>query len=291
MEDCPDGICSAWIVYKALASFYTEVEVLGQSYLREEEYLSEDWELPFDPNGKDIVMVDFAYPVELLEGIAELANKLTVINHHKSRMDDLSEFSNSILNPSVKFDLNECGATLTWNHFFSNEPMPWFLQHVRNRDIGANGYFEGEARHSEEVTMAIQLGTQGLKGKEAFSIYDELVELSYEEVVTQDIMEALDNRDEIVDRALNNWDHSVLEVGSYTVPIYYLKEEAWPHCSIVGSKAAKFHKHQYPFVALVCSDPLNISLRAALGSTVDLSTLAKSLGGGGHPRAAGYRLG
>lgn len=288
-EDCPDGICSAWIAYRNISSYnlYDSIEVTGDYYLAEQDYLKDSYQFPFDVKDKDVILVDFAYPSHILEWLSIVTNSVLVIDHHKSRMNDLKDLSKYI---QLSFSLTECGATLTWNYFYPNKPQPWFLPHVKNRDIGSNGYYEGNCSESEAVTIAIQHLTKGLVGKEAFKVYEYLLSVNKEEVVTEDIYKQLEERNEILQYELDKWDGELMKVGEYVVPIYRLESLAYAHYSLVGSKAAIEHKSLYPFVAIVCDNPKIISLRAAKDSLVDLSILSKSLGGGGHPRAAGYTI-
>lgn len=280
--DCPDGICAAWIVAKASKNF----ELIGDSYLNNDEYEKEDYKVPFSPNKRDVVLVDFSYPKSNLESIANQANSLIVLDHHKSRMNDIESLSDRILGG---YSPDDCGATFAWKYFFPDKPQPWFLKHVRRRDTGADGYYEGECPESEAINTAISSRRKGLEGEKAFQIFDELLKANEADLIAEGMPE-IEKRNDLVQEALNHYNGALLKVGNYLVPYYQLaNEEAHRHYSIIGSAAARLHKDA-PFIAIATDNPLEISLRASKDSPVDLSKIAKSLGGGGHQKAAGYKI-
>lgn len=281
--DCPDGICAAWVASRNLNDF----QLIGDSYLNNDDYKNSDYQLPFDPTGNVVIIVDFSYPKNILEQITDKAEQLIVLDHHKTRMNNLASLSDRILGG---YSADDCGATFAWKYFHPREPMPWFLPHVKNRDTGSNGYYEGETPESEAITTAISLRRKGLVGKEAFKVYEDLLDLTPEQVITEEIKQDLIERDRLAKEALSQYNGALLQVGDYLVPYYHLvNTNAHRHYSVIGSKAAQRHQ-EAPFIAIVTDDPLRVSLRARANAPVDLSILAESLGGGGHERAAGYTV-
>lgn len=280
--DCPDGICAAWVVSQKFPDF----ELVGDVYLNNEDYQKENYQLPFDPTGQDVVIVDFSYPKAILGRIADRANKLYVLDHHKTRMGDIESLSDRIRGG---YDADECGATFAWKYFMGDRGMPWFLPHVRDRDIGTNGYYEGEIPHSEAINTAISARRKGLIGAEAFPVFDQLLKETPQDLINEGLP-AIEERNRLVEEALNQYNGAMLQVGEYLVPYYQIANpKAHRHYSVIGSAAARKHT-EAPFIAIVTDDPTAISLRASKASSVDVGEIAKSLGGGGHARAAGYKL-
>lgn len=212
--DCPDGICAAWVV----AQKFPDFELVGDVYLNNQEYEEEGYQLPFDPTGKDVIIVDFSYPKAILEFIADRANKLYVLDHHKSRMSDINSLSDRILGG---YDADECGATFAWKYFMGDVGMPWFLSHVRDRDIGTNGYYEGEIPHSEAINTAISTRRKGLVGVEAFPIFDQLLKETPQDLINEGLP-AIEERDRLVKEALNQYNGALLRVAEYLVPCYQI---------------------------------------------------------------------
>lgn len=72
--NCADGFGAAWVVRKALG----EIEFYGAKHQ----------EPPPDVTGKDVVIVDFSYKRPVLLEMAEEANSILIIDHHKSAVDE-----------------------------------------------------------------------------------------------------------------------------------------------------------------------------------------------------------
>ena len=114
--NCPDGIAAAWVAKRK----YPDAELIGCSYGEQVENIN---------RFQRLVIVDFSFPFQTLQAWEDQGFEITVIDHHKTAMADLSQFTGAI------FDMNESGATLTWKTFFPDEPMPAFLEYVKDRDL------------------------------------------------------------------------------------------------------------------------------------------------------------
>lgn len=122
--NCPDGVASAWICSRFLGE--NNADYLGWCY--------EFSDTPDVSNYERIFIVDFSFSAKILEEWADRGKNVTVIDHHKTALQDLSGLSDRI---TKRFDLDECGATLTWDYLFGfeNKPIPAFLKYVRDRDL------------------------------------------------------------------------------------------------------------------------------------------------------------
>lgn len=312
--DCPDGICSAWVVSKAIGS--KDYQLLGDSYLNNGDY-NEQYSLPFVLTGRRVILVDFSYPRHIMQHICNLAREVVVLDHHKSRGEFLLSMR---LEDQIKggFDINECGSTFAWKYFscdikkpgffpkglwqrvsmlslklfgrgFIDAP-PWFLSYVRQRDIGADGYYDGAIPESEAIGIAMsrRRGKAGV-GSETFKFFDELCEASEEELINEGFPD-IKKRDEAIQDFLKEWETNpeMMQVADWQVPALKCPEHLHKDYSMVGSAGAR-RWQQYPFVAVITNDATKISLRSRSGG-MDVSEIAKSLGGGGHENAAGYSL-
>ena len=116
--NCADGFGAAWVVRKALG----EIDFFPGKYQ----------EPPPDVTGKDVVMVDFSYKRPVLLEMAEKANSILILDHHKTAAEDLLDLP---ANVTAKFDMGHSGAMLTWEHFFPGEAPPPLLLHIEDRDL------------------------------------------------------------------------------------------------------------------------------------------------------------
>ena len=78
--------------------------------------------------GETVFVVDFSYPRDVLQDIANRC-KLVVLDHHKTAMDDLADL------PFAHFDMNKSGAVLAWEYFHPNRPIPVLLKYVQDYDL------------------------------------------------------------------------------------------------------------------------------------------------------------
>lgn len=282
--DCPDGICAAWVAARAIGSEY---ELIGDSYLHNSEYESPDYNLPFNPAGKEVVLVDFSYPKAILEKIASESKSLTILDHHVSRADDISALSNRILGG---YDGAECGATFAWRFFHPGKSEPWFLRHVWRRDTGANGYYDGECPESEAIgeAMSNRRHEYGI-GESAFPFFDSLCGISEAELIAEG-MPKIAQRNEAIEAYLSEWESAprMIDVLGDRVPLFECPPHLHRNYSMVGSMGARRWPN-CPFVAVIAGDPKKISLRSH-SQSADVSAIARALGGGGHKHAAGYSL-
>lgn len=110
---------------------------------------------------KHVYLVDFSYSRDQLMKMAEMARTITILDHHKTALEDLrlflardevmawpvEEFQKEAeawkrarqlthRGPFIraKFDMAKSGAVLAWEHF-SSQPLPLFYQYLQDRDL------------------------------------------------------------------------------------------------------------------------------------------------------------
>ena len=77
-------------------------------------------------------MVDFSYPREVMQSIADICESLLVLDHHQTAEAALTGFEHP--KAEVHFDMNRSGAGMAWDHFFRT-PRPWIIDYVEDRDL------------------------------------------------------------------------------------------------------------------------------------------------------------
>ena len=270
--DCPDGIASAWVVSTAITCH----EITGCVYQSE----------PPSVEGCDrIIIVDFSFPAAILEKWAANA-EVIIIDHHKTALNDLAGLSDRVLQ---EFDLNECGATLAWKHFFPNEPIPVFLKYVKDRDLWDFDLLYSEEIHEAVSNLKYQSGTFD-RIERTFAIFDMLEPLS--EFSLQMILAP------IGEKLLAPKRNRIKELAE-TAQIKTLQGYEILTCEIseaesrlISDLCSYLYKNnpQYPFVVAWYEGitGINLSFRSdKKGSNFDVSAIAQNLGGGGLQNAAG----
>ena len=253
-ENCADGFGAAWVVHKALG----DIEFFAGKYQ----------EPPPDVTGKDVVMVDFSYKRPVLLEMAEKANSILIIDHHKTAIEDLVNLPWKV---TTKFNIGCSGAILTWEWFFPGQEPPPLLLHIEDRDL-----WRFALPHTREILAAV------FSYPYDFKVWDQLMT---KPILTLWAEGSVINRKHLKDiKELLNVTTREMCIGGYRIPIANL-----PHT--LTSDAANELAKGKPFAGCYYDAPngRNFSLRST-GEGVDVSVIAKQYGGGGHRNASGFRV-
>lgn len=114
--NCMDGLGALWAAIRKLG-LYSEMHAAG--------YGSE----PPDVTGKNVYILDFSYPRDIILEMSKKAASLHVIDHHVTAEKNLEGL------PNVKFDMKKSGAVLAWEFFHGDMPAPEILLYIQDRDL------------------------------------------------------------------------------------------------------------------------------------------------------------
>lgn len=250
-KNCPDGLAAALVVYKKDHT----VEFMTAQYGDE----------PPEVDNKDVIIVDFSYPREILLDMKEKAKSLFVIDHHKTAEEALAGLDFCL------FDMDKSGAVLTWEYVFPNIPIPQLLLYVQDRDL-----WQWKLEKSKEVSAALR------SYKPFFSEWEEFLDDFKIKKLWQDGEAILRYQHRQVEMALSHKLFPLVVIGSYQVPCI----NSTHLISEIGNELCQ----DYPFAA--CYFDTNdgkrvFSLRSSENG-IDVSVIAKQYGGGGHFHAAGF---
>lgn len=258
---CPDGFGAAWVAARALTSRFPIVELHPASY-------GED--PPYD-RAKDacVYVVDFSYPRAQLERLWGECSELVVLDHHKTAQAELEGL------PYCTFDMNRSGAGLTWDFFHPAEQRPWVIDYVEDRDL-----WRFQLPFSREVSLRIRLTPHTILA------WDELASRTVADVMKEAAGAHL-HLEHYVRDALRNaymlYDVDGHDTAAVVVNVSYTG------VSDVLNAALDEHGHADMAIGwqLHAQGHLQCSVRSREG--FDCSVFAKSLGGGGHAQAAGFK--
>jgi len=143
---CADGLGAAWAVHKALGP---DVEFVAAKYGDLTVVTAASPEL----RGRDILIVDFSYPLEVLRAMAQEARSVLVLDHHATAQEDLVQvptpdelgafstykgFASGCLpghNLAAIFDMKRSGAGLTHDYLNPGKPRPRIIDLIEDRDL------------------------------------------------------------------------------------------------------------------------------------------------------------
>jgi oligoribonuclease NrnB/cAMP/cGMP phosphodiesterase (DHH superfamily) len=217
---------------------------------------------PPDVAGKHVYILDFSYPYNVLLELAKKAVYIVLCDHHKTAIEEL--ITNKSLPCSVQLYLDNAksGAQLTWDYFKAT-PYHWLVNYVADRDL-----WKWELPQSREVSAAISSYAQDFANWDTFDL----------ETLKQEGKSILRAQQQIINRLVAS--ATMDGLFGYNVPVVNTPVFQ----SEVAGKLAEDHTFAACYV--VQGNKKLWSLRSK--GDFDVSTLAKSAGGGGHRNAAGF---
>jgi len=258
--NCLDGYGAAWAVRNAL----------GENI---EFYKGIHQQPPPDVHGLDVFLVDFSYKKEVLEYMLKTAASITILDHHISAEEDLSELL-KVGKIKGLFDMNKSGAMLAWQWFNPDQPPPVLIKYIQDRDLW---HFKLDG--SREINAALSSYPFD------FKVWDKLM------ASNKDELKALKRDGEAIERKLQKDIKGLIASGvrrmliaGYDVPVLNAS-------SAYVSDAGHIMSDGEAFAACYWDHPdgRSFSLRSAKDG-IDVAEVAKKYGGGGHKKAAGFTV-
>jgi oligoribonuclease NrnB/cAMP/cGMP phosphodiesterase (DHH superfamily) len=261
--NCADGFSAAWCFWR---KYGTGADYHAGVYQQD----------PPDVRGRDVFLVDFSYKRAVVEQMLTTANRVTLIDHHKTAMDDLLPLRS--LDYGDRFgwfcDLNRSGSTLAWDYLFPGEDRPLLLGHIEDRDL-----WRFKLPGTREIQALV------FSHEYTFENWDRLMSADQVELLQMTAAGAAIERKHHKDVAeLVAVCKRRMVIGAYDVPVASL-----PYTLV--SDAAHLMAQGEPFAACYwdTAEGRVFGLRAA-DEGVDVSEVAKQYGGGGHAKAAGFKV-
>lgn len=253
--DCPDGFGGAYAAWK---KFGDSAEYIPVKHGRP---------APMLEPGRELYMVDFSYPQEIMAELASRAARFMIMDHHKGAQSVVESF------PEHIFDLKRSGAVIAWEYFHPDTPTPLLLKYVQTGDLytfdlpdarAVLSYLYTKPFHFEEwekLRARMEDPAERAALIERGKIYYEYYSLMVEKMVARGELVSFDG---------------------YEV---YLGSASSLFNSDVGHGLA-MKQGPFALVAGVAHDGIHVSLRG--DGSVDVSEIARRHGGNGHPNAAAF---
>lgn len=288
---CDDGFASAWIVRRKWPDVVMAPTNYGQMFP------------DVDYRGKNVLIADFSYKPDAISELMMTfgARSIVMLDHHKTAAADLKDFNVEMCGdakfaavdvdgafrdmaeldrPQVlaRFDMERSGASLTWEFCFPDEPMPWLIRHVEDRDL-----WRMVLPNTRKISLLLRSYPYD------FDVWTKLCESNDAQSRTSVLADATS-----IERF---YDQKLAEI----VPTATLKtigkwknvptaHAPYAFASDVAHELLKVHPDA-PFAAVVVDayGGRTYSLRSE-DSRQDVSEVARQFGGGGDRNAAGFRV-
>lgn len=258
--NCWDGFCAAWIARTALG----DIEAVPAHYGTP----------PPDVTGRVVYIVDFSYPRDVLREMVRSAHSVVVLDHHKTAEAELAGLDEELApDLTVVFDKARSGARLTWDYFMVlgcyTGSRPWLVDYTEDRDLWRHGL-----PYTHEINAALRSYPLD------FELWDE-----FHDAVGQREMFKREGA------AIRRLERSMVETHVRHARIETIAGHAVPvvNATVLFSEIAGELAKGHPFGA--CYFDFDGKRQWSLRSDengLDVSAIAKALGGGGHVHAAGY---
>lgn len=238
---------------------------------------------PFYPDfeGKTVVFLDFCYPLEIMKKILEVADTVTVLDHHVSAYEELKDFEHDKF--TYVYDVSRCGASITWQVLYPNHKEPLFVEFINDRDLWLN-----KSPSSEYASLALR--TKYADSADFIELVTNVIDEWFTHSthkITFSLVEAGRHykyyHDALVKQIKSNAFEVILDDGQAAMMCY----APMAFASDVGAQLAR----EFTGVAIIAEQHENYtkySMRVAENCDYDSSIYATSKGGGGHKKASGY---
>jgi len=265
---CPDGFASALAARLYFKDTEETVEYIPVGYSTAP--------LPIVNSGSKVYIVDFSYPLRVLETLSTICD-VQVIDHHKTAMHDLASFSKAI------FNMEESGATLTYQYFFPDQPVPLFFRYIKDRDLWQFKLPYSKEFHSF-ITSIDQTFEYWGRVKDYMDKFEDGITIEKDNLIIPQGGAILRYRQQVITSLINSaiW----LNIGGYRVPVI--------NCPVqYGSDACNQILEKLPkakFAAYFSITPSGEKWGLRSRPDFDCSVIAKEYGGGGHAQASGFTV-
>lgn len=277
-KNCADGFASAWVMRR----FYQLVD----KGPRPEYFGATHGDLPPLELCLNAVvwLVDFCYKKDDMDDLVAVADKVIVLDHHKTAKDTLDRmvyvkledrFDFHTLDDGwqlgVCFDLERSGAGITWDFMFPRDQRPALISRIEDRDL-----WKFELPGTKEIQATVF--SHPYEFEEWDLLFNEKLQALYDEGVGILRKQKKDIK-EMIDAAVQR-----MEIGGHDVPVLNVPY-MW------GSDACHILAEGEPFAAYYWDSDgyRNFGLRSR-EQGLDVSKIAEQYGGGGHKHSAGFRV-
>lgn len=270
---CPDGIGSAWVYWNKDKN----IKFIGVSH-----ELNVLDNILDDIRNKNVVIVDFSFPIELLSTIVcPNVKTVAILDHHDTAYRNLksAHLDDNIFNLFFYIDLTRSGAQITWDMVNPNlvNNRPYFIDYIGDRDL-----WKFELPCSKEFNMGLY--------NEGWITFEGL-----------DILNMKDKRKELIKigkTLLDIQNRTVAEIAETSILVSFnnykvrIPNKTFDMSirSEVGNKLSELSDCDFSatYEYIFTEKEWKISLRGSNNCKIKLNEIAEIYGGGGHPLACGF---
>jgi oligoribonuclease NrnB/cAMP/cGMP phosphodiesterase (DHH superfamily) len=273
--NCADGFGAAFAAWKKLGD---EAEYVPVQYGRVI--------LP-DYVEREVYILDFSFPREVMEDIFREAKRVVWLDHHKTAFEmwcgpGITQHYDPNGQHHIHLNNDKSGAMLAWEYFHPDTEVPMLIKHIDDRDR-----WVWKLRCTREISACLASFPYD------FELWDELMgDGHYGTLCTEGaaILRATQQR---IDKAVNGELRKITLEAPHPAATGYLHAyeglalNAVNDISEIGNAVAK-KSGTFSLSFFIKGNEVICSLRSI--APYDVSVIAKYYGGGGHAQAAGFKM-
>lgn len=273
--NCWDGFCAAWVARMALGDIEAVPAHYGGS--------------PPSVAGREVYVLDFSYPFEVMADMASASHRFVVLDHHQTAERAIADLEAMFITHNMagraRYGVDQSGGRMAWEFFahiggWEGMASPWLVDYTEDRDLWRHALPESEninaALRSYPLDFALWDEFHDSVGqREMFKREGAAIRRCERQIVESHVRNARVRPFCLMTGGPSQWDDLQVPVVNATTLF-----------SEIAGELAKGH----PFAACYFDrqdGKRQWSLRSAPDGW-DVSEIAKAHGGGGHKHAAGF---
>jgi oligoribonuclease NrnB/cAMP/cGMP phosphodiesterase (DHH superfamily) len=281
-NNCADGFGAAWAAYRKFGE--DAAEYLPMNYNDPRVSIAENaLNFPVEVVNRDVYILDFSFPVEVMLALQNIANKVFWRDHHKTafeafELDPALGYAFADNKTDTILDPNKSGCVLAWGLFHPSTHVPRMLQLIQDRDL-----WTWRMDGTRDFATALRSTPM------TFKAFDHACE--HVHILTNDgaAMNKLFDQQlaDIVKKPVSTVLFGESKIANVSAEIG-LSVNCTPQFSSEAGNALAVESRTFGMTWVVGNKgTVNVSLRS--NGSYDVSALAKRYGGGGHRNAAGFK--
>lgn len=278
---CLDGLGA---YYAAYTFFENKAEYIGVVY---------DTPFPLSDDlieDSEIYILDFSYTREILEHVHSLANKLVVLDHHKTAKEALEGLD------YAEFDMESSGCVMAWRYFNPDKYCPLLLEHIQDYDL-----WRFKLPYTKEIIYGLTyFFNEKINDTARIRAMSEYIDEPKKPNPNTITLNKLYDVGKII---ASNYSHSqkrIVSAGDVTICDFKGYRTGFYNCNVDVSgmaeaiyNSAELHVDIAMLYSITKDKKIVFELRSKKYDNspgVDVGSIAREMGGGGHQNAAGFTL-
>jgi len=256
-KGCPDGFTGAWAAWMKFGD--------------DAEYLGLEHQIPPPPQlkGRNLIFIDFCYPLPIMKHVIKHAKHVTVLDHHESQVEAIN------LAHTHVFDSKRSGCGIAWKFFFPQKLAPRMLVAIQDNDLFL-------FKHANTREVSAYLGAYDLDFSTWSKLMKDFEHTKKRKTYIEQGRIILMGKSKAVEKNILKNGEEVFFEGHHVIAV---------NTSLYYSEAGSQIYKKWPRVPFGLTwyyngGKIHVSLRS--NGLCDVSCLAVKYGGGGHPGAAGF---